>query len=204
MGKRVLCLVAVGTLAAVGCGSTGSQRTYSTPVGTVTVTADRTGSTVTIRFDEGKVVVQGEEGAPIIARTGGEAKSAIKVSPIVSEKDLGIPLYPGASVMMSSAETSGKAWAHAEVWLTTSDSVDKVKGFYQKRLPNADAADSASARGRIVRIIQKVGDLRKAIHISGQNGATPTSISLSREQGHRETRTRGNVRRTARATLIVR
>jgi len=176
MHKLVMCLVAIGLLATVGCSS---RRTYNTPEGKVTV--DRSGSKITMESEKGKVEVQGEKGTATITGTGDKGETTVKINQGVSEKDLGIPLYPGAAVGLSTVQTQEKGEAVAQAMLTTTDSVDKVKEFYQKQFPKAETAvDMSLPTGRMVQIVQKEADGQKSIHISRDKDAKETKIVLSR------------------------
>ncbi|MGD0111536.1 MAG: hypothetical protein ABSD48_06700 [Armatimonadota bacterium] len=179
MRKLVMWLVAISLLAAAGCGS---RRTYNTPEGKVTV--DRSGSKITMESEKGKVEVQGEKGAATITGTGDKGKTTVKINQGVSEKDLGIPLYPGAAVGLSTVQTQEKGEAAAQAMLATTDSVDTVKAFYQKQFPKAETAvDMNLPTGRMVQLAQKEGDVQKVIHISRDKGAKETKIVLSRIKG---------------------
>lgn len=107
----VVALLAVGLLIfAVGCGG---EKTVKTPEGEITEEGEET----TIETEEGKTTYT--EG--------------------VSEKDLGVPIYPGAELDEESAgtvstETEGgeETWSGAVLW--TDDDISKVIDWYKDEL----------------------------------------------------------------------
>lgn len=169
---RTLTMLLAGTalvMAAVsGCGS---KRTYNTPEGEVTVTEE--GSKVTIESKDGTLEVEHDNQSGTIRTGGGEA--SIEIDQGASEKEIGIPFYPGAKATHSATMDQKDTGTFKQVLLTTPDSVDDVKAFYQKKFPKALAAvDAQTAEGRMV-------------HLALQEGAEQTMIQIMRETDKAET-----------------
>jgi hypothetical protein len=173
---RLVALLAVGVVLTIALGC-GSKRTYRTSEGQVTVT--RKGEKVTVESKEGKVEVQGDRESATITAEGG--KTTVKVNQGASEQEVGIPFYPGAKATQTAAVSGQEAGSFTQVMLTTPDSVDQVKAFYQKQFPKAETAmDMQSPSGRMVHMSVKEGELQKVIQINRDNNAKETQILLYR------------------------
>jgi hypothetical protein len=131
MTRRYLLILVAAALALSafslsGCGK--KTKTVYTPGGKATVTEKGAGkgktTKVEIETKEGKVTTEHTERMP-------------------TEKDLGVPVYPGSKVESSGSWSySGKddSGKYSGAMLVTNDSVDKVSAFYKSKLPAANVA----------------------------------------------------------------
>jgi hypothetical protein len=134
-----------------GCGKDKDSFTASTPGGSVTVNTDGSGQgNVQIETKDGKVVVTGQQGGT------------------VTEAELGIPVYPGATVKGSS-KMEGAATGNQGVLemytLATPDSLEKVAAFYKSNLKNVKNS-----------FVQGSGDQGMAMFSIGDDGAITVNI----------------------------
>ncbi len=177
--KRAMALVSAAVLVLVFALGCGRSRTYKTSEGEVKVT--QKGKEVTIETKEGKskVKIEGDSESATITTDDGTTK--VEINRGASEKDVGIPLYPGATTKQTATMTQEGQGGFTQVILTTPDSVDKVKAFYQKQLPKAEAAmDMKTADGRMVHLTVTEGDFQKMIQISRMGDDAETQIVLMR------------------------
>jgi hypothetical protein len=122
---RAISLIAIAAIVLValfaGCSS---SRTVSTPGGDVTVT-EKGGEakTVEVTTGEGKAVVTTEKKT-------------------VTEEELGVPVYPGATAEMTSSYEGmpGQEGMAQHTMLVTSDPFDKVSAFYKANLKNVQSS----------------------------------------------------------------
>jgi hypothetical protein len=144
----------------VGCGG---KKTYSTPGGEVTVEGNGDAARVTMRTDQGD--------------------TSFATGQKISEREIGIPFYPGAEVSHSGTRSATEEVQARSVSLTTSDSVDEVKAFYQKKFTKAQTtADVTTEDSRAVSMMLEKGDTQKIVMISRKKGADETTIVLHRSQ----------------------
>jgi hypothetical protein len=134
-----------------GCGRDKDSFTASTPEGKVTVNADKSGQgTVQIETKDGTVVVTGQQGGT------------------VTEAQLGVPVYPGATVKTSSkmegAATGNKGTLEMYM-LMTPDSLEKVTAFYKSNLKNVKNS-----------LVQGSGDQGMAMFSIGDDDAITVNI----------------------------
>ncbi|MBN2167614.1 MAG: hypothetical protein JW738_00090 [Actinobacteria bacterium] len=132
-----------------GCGK---EKTASkTPEGSVEVTEDENG--MTIKTEEGETIISGEA---------------------LSEKDLGIPIYPGAEMVDESVssyiekDTEGRVTSLFAT-LQTQDSVSKVTGWYKEKLAGEpDFLDSTMSSGvdQMGMFSFQSGDLRTTVMVA--------------------------------------
>lgn len=147
----VFCIFLIAGLLISGCGRDKNSFTASTPGGKVTVNADRSGQgTVQIETKDGTVVVTGQQGGT------------------VTEAQLGVPVYPGATVKASSkmggAATDNKGTVEMYT-LMTPDSLEKVTAFYKSNLKNVKNT-----------LVQGSGDQGMAMFSLGDDGAISVNI----------------------------
>ena len=121
----ILAVLLCIAVAVSGCGR--PQQTYTTPDGKVTTT--KTGP------NSGKVEFQGKEGKVTVETNQGQT---------VTEADLGVPVYPGVTVLSTNKMdmNGGKMEQYS---LSTTDSVDKVAEFYKSNLKNVVNSSSGSS-----------------------------------------------------------
>lgn len=152
----VVCLIV--SLVLIGCGRK-EERTLSTPDGKVKVTTDGSGKggRVEIETREGKTVITGEQGGT------------------VSEAELGIPVYPGAT-LKASTKTQGQE--RGEVYhLTTADSWDKVMAFYKSKLKNVKNTFTQNAGPQNIANFSVGEDPAIIVNVVGETGKE-TSIQV--------------------------
>jgi hypothetical protein len=156
--RLVLCLLVCGAVVAAGCGS---KKTYSTPAGDVTVERKGEQTTATVKTEQGTATVQ----------VGSKA-----------EAEVGLVGYPGAQAEQNvtwKGEQEGEKLV--QVHLTTPDSFDQVKAFYQKQYPDAEVSMSMSTPElQTVQLIVHEQDVRRVVTISRKNDEDKTTILLQR------------------------
>lgn len=144
----------------LGCGRSDDAKTVSTPGGTVTVKTDGSGGGGTVRVEtkEGKAtVVTGQEGGTI------------------TEVQLGVPVYPGATMKASSkmenkgSDGGGSVEMHM---LVTQDSFEKVSAFYKSNLKNVTNT-----------LTQGSGEKGMAMFAIGEKGDTSVTVSSDGTKG---------------------
>lgn len=156
-------IIAVAVLMFSGC----SKRTVVTPDGRATVTAnDNGGGTVEVETDEGKATVT----------TGEDVK--------ITEAELGVPMYPGAT-----AQASGKfegqgdkgGQSFEQYTLMTGDSVDKVKAFYKSNLKNVqNTIEQDTPDGKVTMFMLESGGKVITVNISSNTQDKKTMIMVSK------------------------
>lgn len=156
-----LSLVLLGVCLFAGCSQ---KKTVVVPGGgKMTVKEGPTGRAkeVTIENEKGKVQINTESG--------------------ITEKEMGMPFYPGAEVGQNVAVMQGmekEAGAMKQVALTTPDSVDKVKAFYLKTYPKASTMDMNSPEATMSHLTIQEGKEQKLIIISRKPNEDKTQIVL--------------------------
>lgn len=152
----VVCLV-IG-LVLFGCGKKEETRTISTPDGKMKITADSSGQggKMEIETKDGKsMVVTGERGGT------------------VTEAQLGVPLYPGATLKASTkVEGSGAGGGASEAYtLRTSDHWEKVAAFYKSNLKNVKESftQGSGDKGMAMFSIGDQGDMNVSVIANDQN-----------------------------------
>jgi hypothetical protein len=164
---------------AAGCGR---KQTYRTAEGTVTL--DRKGQKVeaTIEGEKGKVTVTGDQSKMTVQND--ERTTTVQSGAQVSEADLGIPIYPGAKAeqaITSSSTGEGEAKSITQVHLTTPDSFDKVKAFYQAKLPKVKATtDVSTPEISMFQMTWKEDGEDRTLIVSRNSGDKQTQIVLNR------------------------
>jgi len=178
---RTACaLIPAILLVLVLAGGCGRKETYTTPEGTVTlerrgdtteVTVESEGGTLKMKGDEGKMTVTTEEGAAVV-----------EISPDISEDDIGLPIYPGAKVEQTVKRTDAEEEQDfAQVHLSTADSFEKVKAFYQEKLPKATVAGNVETPDlKMLQMMWTVEGEQKMIMLSRDKSDTVTRIVLHR------------------------
>jgi len=166
----ILGLVLLGMLGFAGCSR---QKTVVIPgVGKTTVKEGRAGGAkeVTIENEKAKIKINYETAIP--------------------EKELGLPIYPGATVESSSdvsASNTGKGGGNVkQVFLTTGDSVDTVKAYYEKNInktgqSSSDANQMNVDGNEMTQIVMQYGEKeQRLVVISRQKGRSETRIMLQK------------------------
>lgn len=102
----------------------------------------------------------------------------------VDEKELGVPIYPGATVtsgMSFSGTPSAKSGAI--VFADTTDSVDKVAAYYLQHIPGAKQTMKVSGpTGSMVSISVRNGQGRTiGVNITGDSNGKQTHIMIGNE-----------------------
>ena len=156
-------VLAMVVLMAAGCSKT--KKTVVVPGGKATVTTDKSG--------EGKVEIEGKEGKATI-----EVGESVKVT----EAELGVPIYPGATAQASSKfegkeKDSGKSAGHYV--LVTSDSVDKVAAFYKSNLKDVkNPVEQNMGNGKMVIFTLESDGKQISVHISSNEENKQTMIMV--------------------------
>jgi len=183
--RTVLALVSCLVLASALLSGCGSEKTVSTPEGTVTVAEndDTTEITIEAEGEEGKVEIKADQQSATVTTEEGEV--TFELNRDVAEEEIGIPFYPGAEVAQTAAwsRDGGPEGELTHATFTTTDSVDEVKAFYQEKFADARTAlDMSSEDGRVVQMLLEQGDTQKVVMISRDKGAGETTIVLQRGQ----------------------
>jgi len=138
---------------------------------------------VTIEGEEGEVEITEKDGE--VTMTGEEGDSFTTKE--ISEKDLGIPLYPGAKVQEGTAasvttEGTDGTESGAIAILETKDSVSEVVAWYKSELSGKTGfVDTSMAiEGQEVGMFSyQDGDLLKSVIIGSNDETGTTEIVLS-------------------------
>lgn len=181
--RTILALLACAALIAAATAGCGRRQTIQTPSGEVTIEEKPGKTEVTVEGEgtQGKVEVKGDEAGGTITTEQGTLQFGTEAQ--ISEKELGIPIYPGAvaahtSRLTQAGQEQGKV---VQAAFTTADSIDKVKAFYQDRFQKARAAmDITSADSRMVQMVLEEGDTQKTAILSRDKDGKETSIVLMR------------------------
>jgi hypothetical protein len=181
--RSILAVLACAVLIAAAVAGCGRSKTVKTADGTATVTEK--GDTTTITFEgeggEGTFQMEGDEGSARITTDEGTFEFGSEVQ--VSEKELGIPFYPGAKAVHTGqmTQTGEDQGEFIQVYLTTPDSVDKVKAFYQEKLPGAKTPmEMTTGDSRMVQMVVEEGDTMKSVVITRDKDDEETQIGLMR------------------------
>jgi hypothetical protein len=149
-----------------GCGKKEETHTVSTPGGKMKVTTDRSGQggRVEIETKEGKTVITGEQGGT------------------VTETQLGVPVYPGATLKASTKmEGTGGRQGAVEIYtLASSDNWEKVSAFYKSNLKNVKGnfTQGSGDKGVAMFSIGEKGDITVNVVADGKNG---TAIQVAKK-----------------------
>ena len=163
MKKAIIAMTFVLAVALVtGCGRS-SERTVTTKEGTVTVKTEESAG------GKGTVEVKTKEGTATITT---ETKKTI------TEAELGVPVYPGATVEASATyqgmEGSGTSKMQHNNLVTT-DSFDKVDSFYKSNLKKVKSS-----------VNNTQGDQQMSMYVLGTDAA-PITVTISAEKGENKT-----------------
>lgn len=160
-----------------GCGR---KETYTTPEGTVTLERQGDTTEVTVESEDGTLKMKGDESKMTVTTEKGTA--VVEMSPEISEDDIGIPIYPGAKVEQTVKRTDAEEEQEfAQVHLSTADSFEKVKTFYQEKLPKATVAGNVETPDvKMLQMMWKVEGEQKMIMVSRDKSNAVTRIVLHR------------------------
>ena len=157
-----LSLIALITIVVIAAGC-GSKRTYVGPGGKVTVNQKGGAKTVEVQTDKGKATID----------TGKKT---------ITEAELGVPVYPGATVEVSGnyeGTEAGKTGSMQQTMLTTSDDFDKVLEFYKSKLKNVKNQYSQTAGDTKMAMFSLApGDSQISVHIVTDPKKNVTNIQV--------------------------
>jgi hypothetical protein len=156
----LICCAALIVAAVAGCGG---KQTYTAPGGEVTVEERGEGAEVTITAED-------EEGSV-----------SVEVNRGVTEEEIGLPFYPGAEQEQTAtfSQEGDESAETTHVTLSTPDSIDQVKAFYEEQVPDVETAvEASSPDSRIVQMVVNEGETQKMIVITRDNDAEATTIML--------------------------
>jgi hypothetical protein len=152
----VFSVLLIAGLLIAGYGKDKDSFMASTPGGRITVNVDRSGqSIIKIETKDGTVVVTRQQGGT------------------VTEAQLGVPVYPGATVKGSS-KMEGTATGNIgaiEMYPLTPDSLEKVTAFYKSNLKNVQNS-----------VVQESGDQGMAMFYIGNDGAISVNIASDKNK----------------------
>ena len=163
--RSILAVLACAVLIAAAVMGCGRSKTVTTPDGTATVTEK--GDTTTVTFE-------GEDG---------EGKFEFGPEVNATEDEIGIPFYPGAKAAhRGKIQQTGEDQVKViQVYLTTPDSVDKVKAFYQEKLAGAKIPmEISTADSRMVQLVVPGDETQKSVVITRDKDDKETQIGLMR------------------------
>jgi len=181
--RSILAVLACAVLIAAAMAGCGRSKTVKTAEGTATVTEK--GDTTTVTFEgeggEGTVEMKGDEAGGTITTDKGTLEFGSEAK--VSEKEVGIPFYPGAKTAhLGKIQQTGEDQVKViQVYLTTPDSVDKVKAFYQEKLAGAKIPmEISTADSRMVQMVVEGEAVSKSVVITRGKDDKETQIGLMR------------------------
>ena len=183
--RSILALLACAVLIAAAVGGCGRSKTVTTPEGTMTVTEKGDEATVTFEGEggEGTFEVKGDEASGRITTDEGTFEFGSEVQ--VSEKEVGIPFYPGAKAAHTGklVQTGEEQGEFIQVFFTTPESVDKVKAFYQEKLAGVKTPmEISTADSRMVQMVAEEGSTQKSVVITRGKDDKETQIALVRAE----------------------
>ncbi|MCE5240912.1 hypothetical protein LLH23_20810 [bacterium] len=176
----VACVLGLLALAGCGCGKVRqaaevARMAQDAQDGKMTVTNEK-GEKATIETDK-----TGEKGGKVTVTTDQGTTTTEVGTTNVSEKDVGIDFYPGATVETSAAATStGKDNAqYSAVSLTTTASFDEVAKFYKDKYAKGNALvempnnlmitiSTGENSGKVIMVTSEEGKTKIVIHASSQ------------------------------------
>ena len=178
---RTACaLIPAILLLLVLAGGCGRKETYTTPEGTVTLERHGDTTEVTVESEDGTLKMKGDQSKMTVTTEKGTA--VVEISPEISEDDIGIPIYPGAEIGQTVKRTDAEEEQDfAQVHLSTTDSFEKVKAFYQEKLPKATVAGNVETPDlKMLQMMWKVEGEQKMIMVSRDKSDAVTRIVLHR------------------------
>ncbi len=136
---------------------------------------------------DGKVTVSEKGGeAKTVEIESGSAKSTVSLEKkTITEKELGVPVYPGATVEVSGnyeGSQEGKQESMQQTMLTSSDGFEKVFAFYKSNLKNVQSSfNQDTPGGKMAMFSVKSGDKGDiSIHILTDKEKNVTQIQVIR------------------------
>ena len=178
---RAACaLIPAILLALVLVSGCGRKDTDTTPAGTVTLERRGDATEVTVENEDGTLEMKGDQSKMTVTTEKGTA--VVEISPEISEDDIGLPIYPGAKVEQTVKRTDAEEEQDfAQVHLSTTDSFEKVKAFYQEKLPKATVAGNVETPDvKMLQMMWKVEGEQKMIMVSRDKSDAVTRIVLHR------------------------
>lgn len=201
MRRELLLLAVMGlvvSLAAVGCSK---KVTVKTPDGEVEIRTDARDGEAVVKIDtpegkmritskggKGEVVVESEEGKVEIHTDAGKEvttysseEGTVKVGKVdMSEKELGVPIYPGAERKYG-ADADTADGDSAQLFLQTSDPIDDVVAFYEEKLgAGKKVSDMQMPGSRMVMFAKEEGKVKVAVTIRRADSENTTNINIVR------------------------
>jgi hypothetical protein len=175
MRSGLVCAAAI--LAALLVGGCGGKAAPRGPVGTAG--AGREGTPV--GGQSGPLEVK-PEGSGITATA--EAESPAESAPKVTEEEIGIPIYPGATVQQVLKQTAEDgSQSSIQVNLSTRDAFHKVRAFYQEKLPEGKVSgDVETPDLNVFQISSDADGEQRTVMVSRDKSDMVTKIMLVRVQ----------------------
>jgi len=135
-----------------------------------------------VEGEGGKLEMKGDQSKMTVTTEQGTA--VVESKPEVSEEEIGIAIYPGATVEQSlkqSDEESGESVM--QVHLSTPDAFDKVRSFYKEKLPAAKVAgDIETPDIKMFQVSLEGPGEQKMVMVSRDKSDKVTRIVLHRTQ----------------------
>ncbi|RMG04780.1 MAG: hypothetical protein D6726_02695 [Nitrospirae bacterium] len=167
MKKLAILLIAVFILL-TNCKGKNKTNVYHTKEGKITVSESKEG-------DVKEMTLENKEGTATIKTAKGEIP-----------KDLGVPIYPGASAeeggtLSMSGTKGGKAGGFSSTFLKTEDDIDKVIEFYKKELPDAEFYEMTTPNGKMASFaLGKDTPVKTTVMLSQNTDEKGTNIHISK------------------------
>lgn len=159
----------------VGCGKK-ETTTITTPDGSVTVSED--GSKVTTTNDKGETAtVETNPDGMTVTSPEGTVRTGTEV---VSEKDLGLPFYPGSKEQVNASmlfESTGNFSCVPS--RTTADSPEKVIEFYAGKLKDEKKSSATAGGTTTAGLTGKRDDGADVVIAATKEGSGETTIAIS-------------------------
>jgi hypothetical protein len=177
--SRVLALVSGGVLALAVLTGCGQKETSTSPEGKVTIERRGGKTEVTLESEDGTLELKGDRSQVTI--TTDEGTAVVEMGPEVTEEELGLPFYPGATVehVMRQSTEGGEEYVQAH--LTTSDGFADVTSFYKTELPQATIAGELDTEAiKTFRALLDEGEVKKAVMVSRDSSNQRTRIVLDK------------------------
>lgn len=142
----------------------------------------------TVKTSEGDVTVTEKGGGRMEVNTPEGKATYDTEKKTITEAELGVPVYPGATVEMTNTYEGKTGEAGMEgmehVVLTTPDDVDKVMAFYKPRLKNAETSTIDTGGSKMGVLVTKgtAGDAI-TVHVMSdkENNVTRIQVMKTKE-----------------------
>jgi hypothetical protein len=189
MSTRALLWIAISVLAVAVVVTGGCPKKVQQATEAVRTVQDAQDGDFTVKGEKGeevKVETEGKDGEDAtVTMTGPEGQTTTVETgdKAVSESDVGVAFYPGATVDAGGTVSSGgeKGGTYAQVSLTTSDPFDKVATFYKDKYAKGNT--SVDGPGNLMIVFDEGENKGKVVTVTEDKAAGKTTIVIAAASG---------------------